>query len=104
MQRNDPVERVRHQFRLQQLHLRLHGPAPELPVQVLPAARIAGAIFKPRWVADRVDEQAIACSQLRLALQHVQELDERVYSLWLVTMKPGKEIGRASWRGRRSAS
>src|ERR1017187_7551815 len=87
MQRDDPVESVRHQFRLQQLHLRLLRPVPELAVQILPAARRTRAIFEPRRVADRIHKQAITGGQLWFALQHAKELDKRVNSLGFVTVK-----------------
>src|ERR1022692_1507815 len=49
------------------------------------------AIFEPHRVADRIHKQAITGGQLRFALQHAKELDERVNSLGFVTVKAGKD-------------
>jgi hypothetical protein len=57
MKLNDAAEVLCAQLILQDSNLWLRRGFPELPVQVLPTPRIAGVIFEPSGIANRVDLQ-----------------------------------------------
>src|ERR1035437_5721608 len=90
MQRYDPMERLRQQFRLQQLQLRFRRAVPELPVKVVAVARVTCPVLESGRITDRKDEQAITGGQLRFGLQQLQESDQRMHPLRLIAMNAGK--------------
>src|SRR5581483_426289 len=85
------VESVKPDLGLKKLDFRHVGIVPEFAVEVLAAARVAGVVLKPRGIADRIEEQAVALGQFRIFLERGDESRQRQSAFGFVAVDGGED-------------